>query len=122
MSIESGPIMHLTNDEYGYPQQVECTAQERKQVGFIGNSITLVNVRNAADGRLASKTLRTYASKHQKNYFTVEEKSCVVDRVMAPGHPPPSLTRVVSRWHLKNNRVRKTGSSDHAISLFFFSR
>ena len=60
--------MRLANDRHGYPEQVECTPVERQQVGFIGNSITLHNVRHIRDGRIATVTRRTYTSKHQKMY------------------------------------------------------
>ena len=57
-----------------YPNIVE----ERKQVGFIGNSITLKNVRHTADQRVATVTRRTHTSKHKKNYFTVEEMKNII--------------------------------------------
>ena len=72
-SIVAGPIRKLTNSRYNLPEWVECRVDERKQIGFIGNSITLKNVRHTADHRIATVTRRTYSSKHKKNYFTVEE-------------------------------------------------
>ena len=71
-SIAAGPIRRLTGRHH-LPSWVECTEEERKRVGFIGNSITLKNVRYTRDRRMATVTRRTYTSKHQKNYFTVEE-------------------------------------------------
>jgi hypothetical protein len=70
-SIAVGTIRRVANTRY--TEWVECTLEERKQVGFIGNSITLENVRYTPDRRIATVTRRTYSSKHKKNYLTLEE-------------------------------------------------
>lgn len=79
-SITAGPI-RLIDDSRRHlvDPRVECTEEEHTRVGFIGNSITLKNVRYTHDRRIATVTRRTYTSKHQKNYFTVKE---IVDIVV----------------------------------------
>ena len=108
-SITASPIGLLIDDRQ-MPGWVTCTEEYRKRVGFIGNSITLLNVRRTGDGRLATLTRRTYTSKHQKNYFTVEE---IVDIVVKFERLDRPKSRIVHDGKIERDFITFDGMRRH---------
>lgn len=110
-TITAGPIRILTDDRRRHlPSWVDCTEEERKRVGFIGNSITLQNVRHTGDRRIATLTRRTYTSKHQKNYFTVEE---IVDILVRFERLDRPKSRMIHDGRIERDEITFDGMRRH---------
>eukprot|EP00966_Prymnesium_polylepis_P199774 4629996-Prymnesium_polylepis.1 len=120
-SVDSGPSMRLASTRHGYPDQIECTAEECSQVAYIGNRITLTNVRETADGRVASETRRTFASKSRKNYFTVADMVAIIVKFERVDRPKSSIVNegCIDREHLFD-RLKRVGSSANVYTVRWY--
>ena len=85
-SIRVGPLGRYDRD---LNENMALTAAEKKEPGFVGDKLTLDSKRHGRDGRIVTKTRKTY--KTRKGFFTIAEVAKIVEKFEA-------IDRPKSRW------------------------